>query len=41
MAWRGEDIQSPDPRPDQGEPGRSKNAIFEGRRDEDKVGHCF
>ena len=38
---RGEDIKSPDPRPDRGDSGRSKNAIFEGWPDKDRVGHCF
>ena len=38
---RGEDIKSPDPRPDRGDSERSKNAIFEGWSDQDRVGYCF
>ena len=38
---RGEGIKSPDPRPDRGESERSKNAIFKGWPDGDRVGHLF
>ena len=38
---RGEDIKSPDPRPDGGDSEHSKNAIFEGWTDQDRVWHLF